>query len=601
MQQPSTSNDANTAEDDEEKEPIDPITLKPDLYAAAMRNDTSQVLQYLEQKVPPTFIDTSNNWTALHWAAMNGNVLMLKSLLENGASEPYHRLSQIEKINKQNRWNETAIDNGTRKFQRFTEDDDAPVDETKIEVIETSIEDQEAKEQERLLEISAELLKNTPLLWATHKGHIRVMWLLLSDGYSPNDIDNINNTAVHLAAANGDFKALKILIDDGGLTSTVNLYKNLPIDLAKNKEVRDLLLHFSELNASLSDSEIEFKHQQNMKQFNKMVNNLTSVVSEAARSTTNNNSPRGFKNTTANNNNTRIISNLADAIVIGKDWSLDFEMINEAEKLLLKLEVLQELIVDIEALQSQLPVRTQTTYINYVYKLEKSLERAVISDVDRSYLQISIDLIKRCEIEYWLNVHIERLKNVECADDSNEHDMNRLRNVIEKIKNQNIENDDENNNNTNNYSVELITEATKFLSRLDAELGMSRALKNIPSIKLPIENAPEGYWAQEDIGKVLENEGFPLPPIETNEYIWVPAENLTIFIQSIETLKNSFNGADSYGANVTMILEAKERLLKAEKEIKVLETKDLNDKIAAIEAVKKQAKKLKKPKSKGKK
>lgn len=44
---------------------------------------------------------------------------------------------------------------------------------------------------EHFLETSADLLKNTPLLWATVKGHLRAVWLLLLDGYSPNDRDHL--------------------------------------------------------------------------------------------------------------------------------------------------------------------------------------------------------------------------------------------------------------------------------------------------------------------------------------------------------------------------------------------------------------------------
>ena len=51
--------------------------------------------------------------------------------------------------------------------------------------------DDDSMDVERQLEVSVNLLKNTPLLWATHKGHLRAMWLLLDDNYSPNDMDNM--------------------------------------------------------------------------------------------------------------------------------------------------------------------------------------------------------------------------------------------------------------------------------------------------------------------------------------------------------------------------------------------------------------------------
>lgn len=42
---------------------IDPNTLKPNLYQAAVANDTMQVLQYLDQNVPPTYVDTRTGLT----------------------------------------------------------------------------------------------------------------------------------------------------------------------------------------------------------------------------------------------------------------------------------------------------------------------------------------------------------------------------------------------------------------------------------------------------------------------------------------------------------------------------------------------------------
>jgi hypothetical protein len=48
---------------DEEVVIIDPITLKPELYSAAVANDTSKVVSLLQQQVPGTFIDAASGWT----------------------------------------------------------------------------------------------------------------------------------------------------------------------------------------------------------------------------------------------------------------------------------------------------------------------------------------------------------------------------------------------------------------------------------------------------------------------------------------------------------------------------------------------------------
>lgn len=55
---------AALGEDDEEfVERIDPVTLKPDLYAAAAANDLEKVKGFLQQKTPPTFVDSANGLT----------------------------------------------------------------------------------------------------------------------------------------------------------------------------------------------------------------------------------------------------------------------------------------------------------------------------------------------------------------------------------------------------------------------------------------------------------------------------------------------------------------------------------------------------------
>lgn len=48
---------------DEEEVIIDPITLKPELYYAAVANDTSKVVSLLQQQVPGTYIDAASGWT----------------------------------------------------------------------------------------------------------------------------------------------------------------------------------------------------------------------------------------------------------------------------------------------------------------------------------------------------------------------------------------------------------------------------------------------------------------------------------------------------------------------------------------------------------
>ena len=452
-------------------------------------------------------------------------------------------------------------------------------------------EDEEEEDEDQFdsgidaMEVSNDHTKNTPLLWATHCGHMRVIWLLLNDGYSPNDVDKMGNNAVHLAAAYGDVKIMQVIINDGGNANAVNHYKNLPIDMAKNKAIRDIVSVAMVTGASMTDEDRRIKHEQNMKQYQRMMNTLVDAIQEAGahiQSTTSTSSNMIVTNAFSNKKINRM---LLDAIELGKEYALDLDYIKQAEDLLQRWEVTQDLMQDIVNLQKIMPIKTQTNYIDNVYRLEKSIEKAIQYGIDQNQIQLALDLIARCQTEYWLSVLLTRLQDVTTADDSNEHDMNKLRAAMKKA--QLLQADEA-----------MIDQGNRFLGRLDAELGMTRALKNIPPIKLPMENAPEGYYTERDIGKVKETEGYPLPPAETGEYVWIPAESFTQFVDAINRLKSVMNGSEQLGANPNIVAEAKERIAKAEKEMKQLEAKDANDKLVAIEAVKKLAKKLKGKKKK---
>ena len=208
-------------------------------------------------------------------------MILLKKLIECGASAPYHRMrKQLQRKEKQTYNNNannsiglagsssTAVEN-----KKQDTDDINRIDDNGEIVLDNESNDAENrrrkdvrngsilvnnddndnstisysmyhggndKDDERdadgdieyYLETATDLLKNTPLQWATVKGHLRSVWLLLLDGYSPNDMDVLGNNSLHLAAVNGHFQILKVLIEDGGHANIVNIYKNLPIDMA---------------------------------------------------------------------------------------------------------------------------------------------------------------------------------------------------------------------------------------------------------------------------------------------------------------------------------------------------------------------------------
>lgn len=589
--------DAQIATEEEFVEKPDPTTLMPDLYDAAKANDLTTVTSLLDDDVPPTFLDEVSGLTALHWAAMRGNITMVRLLLSKGASTNY---AQAAKLRASQRAAALALATGSSTNNRSTArrnsegsigGGEEPSDEYSAAGEEKSSksgaiaaaaanygESTDVLDEE---EIDALLpyLKNTPLLWAAFKGHLRIVWLLLTDGYSPNDVDDMGNNALHLAAVNQHERILKVLIDDGGSANAVNFYKNRPIDMATKRPIREMLTEAMVEGASYTDADVARKHAANMQSYNKYTVALQHAIAESrkfesARFSLSMNIPDAMRS-------------LSDALQDAEEWCLDQDLCAHATQLMTKLEVLQDLTQDTSRLQKAQPLRTQTDYIEYVHKLEKSMERARHVGLDRNQLQVATDLIARANVEYWVETMANRLRAVPIAKDCHEHDMNRLRAAILKAE-------------ALKASEEIVDSATILHGRLHTELGLYRAMQGLPIVRLPVENPAEGYYQESDIGHIEETEGYPLPPAETGIYVWIHSEAFTGLQSAIDTLKkllsSSATPAGNEGAvvNPALVAEAKEKLIKAEKDLKHLATKDEADKALAIEAATKLAKKLKK-------
>ena len=106
--------------------------------------------------------------------------------------------------------------------------------------------------------------KNTPLLWASYTGHLRVVWLLLADGYSPDDTDDMGNNCLHVAAAAGHRAVLQVLVNDGGNPFALNIYRNMPINVTTNAESRELLTKYMEQYLTMTPDDRKLLHSQNL-------------------------------------------------------------------------------------------------------------------------------------------------------------------------------------------------------------------------------------------------------------------------------------------------------------------------------------------------
>eukprot|EP00826_Nyctotherus_ovalis_P052824 TRINITY_DN676_c0_g1_i20.p1 TRINITY_DN676_c0_g1~~TRINITY_DN676_c0_g1_i20.p1 ORF type:complete len:574 (-),score=244.87 TRINITY_DN676_c0_g1_i20:177-1898(-) len=82
----------------------------------------------------------------------------------------------------------------------------------------------------------------TPLHWAAHKGHLRIVWLLLLHGYSLTDEDPVGNTPVHQAAAGGATKIIECFLSQGVDIEKKNTRGHTPLDMATDADTRSLIV-----------------------------------------------------------------------------------------------------------------------------------------------------------------------------------------------------------------------------------------------------------------------------------------------------------------------------------------------------------------------
>jgi len=611
--------------EDSQEIKIDPKTLAPDLYVATKNDDLAEVVRLIDEHVPPTHVDKDLGWTALHWAAKNGNPKMAAALLQAGASGPYHR--QLLRTNQIDLGHFTAINESTpvdtnagaaeaaaapeeatpeavaaaAGVEAGAATEDAAATEPAVEgetpvgaaaavaaaaaAAAAAADEDEPDEDELGVDKAMDYTKNTPLLWATFGGNLRVIWLLLMDGYSPNDVDDLNNNALHLAAASGNKKVVKVLVEDGTMPTAVNIYKNRPVDMTCDEGIREVLLAAMKQGASMTDKDIQLKHRANTARYRDQVATFEGTVQNLNRLE----SPRALRTIPSLG---EASAKLAEVLQMAKEEALDEDLIVETEKLLENFDLIQELYSDIELMQTKMPISTQGQYIDTCHTLEVTVAKCVAQGIPAAHMNVAQSSLKKCQVSLRLCTLEARLMGLDCAQPENHHDMVRLDECVRKAQALNVPD-------------ELVMRAATLFKRLDAEEKMSIALATVPDIRLPMEEPPEDYWRPSDTGHVESSyEDYPLPPVDadgaTLDYTWVPAETYLAMQRCIAALKGCTDGAEEMGANEEVRLEAVATLKKCEKDMKALDGKNEEDKEKALDVTTKAAKKLKKGKGKKK-
>ncbi|CAN0467898.1 unnamed protein product, partial [Ectocarpus sp. 12 AP-2014] len=216
---------------------IDPETLAPDLLAACKENNDARAQEFLADGVPPGYSDPESGWSCLHWSVYNGNPMLTRALVRAGATSGYKRASNV-------------LTQGRKAHKQVNA---------------------------RRGPSSSLPMSDTPLHWSAYRGDLGITWILLKEGYSPNDMDNMGNTATHLAAANGHERVLDTLIRDGADVHRQNKFKNTPHDVANSAKCRGILRRAEALPAP-SVEEAEKMHTENLQRILEVERVLAEVV-----------------------------------------------------------------------------------------------------------------------------------------------------------------------------------------------------------------------------------------------------------------------------------------------------------------------------------
>uniref|UniRef100_A0A4W6D195 Ankyrin repeat and kinase domain containing 1 n=1 Tax=Lates calcarifer TaxID=8187 RepID=A0A4W6D195_LATCA len=147
-----------------------------------------------------------DQWTALHFAAQNGDDRTVRLLLDKGAVADAREKAGWMPLH-------LACQNGH---------------ETVVRLLLSRLSEEAVEEQE-------EAQGRTPLHLASAYGHLNIAKLLLSQGADPNATDHSLSTALHLAADEGHNRVVRQLVKSGVSTDSADSRGYTPLHLAALK------------------------------------------------------------------------------------------------------------------------------------------------------------------------------------------------------------------------------------------------------------------------------------------------------------------------------------------------------------------------------
>ena len=163
---PTNFDDGLDEEEEEEGELISEEERDGNLLEAARTSNVEQLELWISKKANINLM--KEGWNPLLWATCNGNEEVIRILIKHGAANQY--------LTANNKNQDVSEDEESKAHQSEEDEDYDPF-----------VKPMDARKHG----------KYTPLHWASYKGYLKIVWILLKIGISPLDIDMYGNSSVH--------------------------------------------------------------------------------------------------------------------------------------------------------------------------------------------------------------------------------------------------------------------------------------------------------------------------------------------------------------------------------------------------------------------
>lgn len=400
---------------------------------------------------------------------------------------------------------------------------------------------------------------------------------LLSDYNVIDEKDEMDNSVIHTAAANGHSNILKALLEYGADTHTTNVYNLTPLQVASNEKCRNLLRVAMKNQTILTGEEKTNRRKDQNKRFYEMKSKVLSLAEN------------GIKEE----------STIQQIIRDAEEFGIPQDILEKARTYLHWLSIEHKIQLNADRVEDEAPFNSSSKDFQVVLDLQSIIQTTCekgseISDnvMPKSLintLEEANELCSKSKAEIDLHSVCRRMKSITCASEIHMNLIEILKKTRDKAKQ----------HKGDKYTID---EAGATLRRFETEIDLKKKLHLFPEVRLPLRDMTpkqeKSFFQSEDLGFIKENEEYPLPPADGTGYIWVTSESLQLLNTATEHLEEAIAQAKLYSCNADLLNLSEEMLCQKKIDVKALEEKDDLGRAAAILIAEKAAKKLQKRKKK---